>query len=98
MHARIARFEGDPSSIDEMIDGIRKDVESGARPPGLEDATGIMVMVDRSTGQSLGITFFADEAGLKRGDAALNAMSPDGEGRRTSVEIYEVPISMLDQA
>jgi len=98
MHARVATFEGDPSTIDPMLDGIRKDVESGNRPAGLEEATGVMIMVDRSTGKTMGITFFADEAGLKRGDAALNEMSPDGDSRRTSVEYYEVPISMLNES
>ena len=40
MHARIARFEGDPGSIDEMIDGIRKDVESGALAAGARGRDG----------------------------------------------------------
>ena len=96
MHARVASFEGDPSSIDQMVDQIRKDAESGQRPPGLEDAKGLIVMVDRQTGKSVGITFFEDEEALKRGDEALNQMSPDGPSRRTSVEFYEVPIKVLD--
>jgi hypothetical protein len=96
MHARIATFEGDPAGIDQMLDGIRDDVENDRRPPGLEDATGVMILVDRSSGKSLGITFFADEEGLKKGDEALNKMSPDGPSQRSSVEFYEVPISRMD--
>jgi hypothetical protein len=95
MHARVATFEGDPAAIDQMLDGIREDVENDSRPPGLEDATGVMILVDRSSGKTMGITFFADEEALKRGDEALNRMSPDGPSRRTSVEFYEVPISRM---
>jgi hypothetical protein len=96
MHARVATFEGDPSGIDQMLEQIRTDVESGQRPPGLEDAKGLMVMVDRQSGKSVGITFFADEEALKRGDEALNQMSPDGPSSRTSVEFYEVPIKVFE--
>jgi hypothetical protein len=96
VHARVASFEGDPSSIDQMVDQIKKDAESGKRPPGLEDAKGLIVMVDRQTGKSVGITFFEDEEALKRGDEALNQMSPDGPSSRTSVEFYEVPIRVMD--
>ena len=97
MHARIATFEGDPSSLDQMIEGVRKDVESDNRPPGLEDAKGVMILVDRKSGKAMGITFFEDEAGMKRGDEALNKMSPDEQTmQRSSVEFYEVPIQRMD--
>ena len=52
MHARVASFnlgEG----VDQTVDQIRSDVESGNRPPGLEDAKGMMMLIDRSTGKSL---------------------------------------------
>jgi hypothetical protein len=97
MHARIATFEGDPSSLDQMIEGVRKDVESDNRPPGLEDAKGVMILVDRKSGKTMGITFFDDEEGMKRGDEALNKMSPDAQAmQRSSVEFYEVPIQRMD--
>lgn len=97
MHARVAMFEGDPASLDQMVEEIRKDVESGNTPPGLEDAKGVMIFVDRKSGKTMGITFFDDEEGLKRGDEALNNMSPgDGSTRRSSVEFYEVPIQRMN--
>ena len=97
MHARVATFEGDPASLDQMVEEIRKDVESGNTPPGLEDAKGVMIFVDRNSGKTMGITFFDDEEGLKRGDEALNNMSPgDGSTRRSSVEFYEVPIQRMN--
>jgi hypothetical protein len=92
MHARVASFEGDPGTLDQMIEGMRKDIESGDIPPGLEGAKEVMVFVDKESGRTVGITLFDDEEGLKRGHEALNKMSPDGPMRRTSVDLYEVPI------
>jgi len=99
MHARVAEFEiSDPSQIDQMIEGIRKDVESGSPPPGLEDAKGMMILVDRDSRKTIGITFFDSEEALKRGDEVLNKMSPDpgSSMRRSSVEFYEVPIQRMN--
>ena len=91
MFARIARFEGvAPEGVDAMVKQIQEEAADGP-PPGLEDATGVWMLVDREHGTSLGIVLFADEEGLRRGDQALNEMSPgDGGGRRSTVEIYEV--------
>ncbi len=75
MYARVASFNlGD--GADQMVDQVRGDVESGNRPPGLEDAKGMMMLVDRSSGNAMGITLFDSEDAMKRGDEALNAMSP----------------------
>ncbi|MDQ2966702.1 MAG: hypothetical protein M3R37_00060 [Actinomycetota bacterium] len=94
MHARVASFnlgEG----VDQTIDQVRSDVESGNRPPGLEDAKGMMMLVDRSSGKSLGITLFDSEDAMKKGDEVLNAMSPSGGGSRSGVEFYEVAVQMM---
>jgi hypothetical protein len=95
MHARVATFElGDAPSVDEMINAMRRDMESGDTPPGLEDAKGVTVLIDRDKGKMLGVVFFDSEEALKRGDEALNKMSPPDEGgsRRSAVDFYEVPI------
>ena len=44
--ARIATFEGEVrgADYDEQIDEIRSGVESGNRPPGLEDAKGVLIL------------------------------------------------------
>jgi len=95
MHVRVATFDSDPAGIDQMVDGIRKEIESGNVPPGLEDAKGVMSFVDREHGKTLGIMLFDSEDALKRGDEALNNMSPDGPNTRSAVEFYEVPIQTL---
>jgi hypothetical protein len=94
MYARVATFEGS-GDVDAAIEMVRNDVASDNRPPGLEDAKGFMMLVNRETGKNLGIVMFETEDALKRGDAALNAMTPTGEGSRTSVEMYEIPVSVF---
>ena len=94
MYVRVATFE-QSGDIDQAVEQVKGDVESNNRPPGLEDAKGMMMLVDRTSGKSMGIVMFETEEALKRGDEALNAMSPDGGGSRTSVEFYEMPVSMF---
>ena len=79
MYARIARFEGgDISQIDAVIDGARQMIDStfDSPPEGLEGAKAVWMLVDRENAKGLGITLFENEEDLRRGDEALNAMSP----------------------
>jgi hypothetical protein len=94
MYARIATFESDPSKIDDAIELVRGEVESGDTPEGLEGAK-MMMLVNRETGTGLGITLFESEEAMRRGDQALNAMNPGATERRTSVEFYEVPVQTV---
>ena len=94
MHARIATFESDPAKVDDAISMVRAEVESGETPPGLEGAK-MLMLVDRQSGRSIGITLFDSEDAMRRGDEALNAMSPGDTERRTSVEFYEVPVQTV---
>jgi hypothetical protein len=94
MYARVATFESDPSSVDEAIALVRSEVESDQVPAGLEGAK-MMMLIDRETGKGLGVTIFDSEDAMRRGDEALNAMSPGATERRTSVEFYEVPVHTL---
>jgi len=94
MHARVATFESDPASIDDAINLVRGEVESGDTPEGLEGAK-MMMFVNRETGKGLGVTLFESEDAMRRGDEALNAMNPGASERRTSVEFYEVPVQTV---
>jgi hypothetical protein len=94
MYVRVATFNMS-EGLDEAIAQVKDDVEKDNRPPGLEDAKGMMMLVDRESGKSIGITMFETEEALKRGDEALNAMSPTGGGSRSSVEFYEMPVSVF---
>ena len=95
MFVRIARFEGgDPARVDEAVARVRSMMDEGDTPPGLEGARRSMMLVDRRTGVGLGVTFFDDEDAMRRGDQALNEMTPPAgmTGTRSSVEMYEVAI------
>jgi hypothetical protein len=94
MYARIATFESDPARIDDAIELVRSEVESGNTPEGLEGAK-MMMLVNRETGKGLGVTIFESEDAMRRGDEALNAMNPGATERRTSVEFYEVPVETV---
>jgi heme-degrading monooxygenase HmoA len=96
MYARIATFESDPSKIDDAIEMVRGEVESGDTPEGLEGAK-MMMLVNRETGKGLGVTIFESEEAMRRGDDALNAMNPGATERRTSVEFYEVPVQTVTE-
>jgi len=91
MYARVATFESDPSTIDDAISMVRSEVESDQTPDGLEGAK-MLMLINRETGKGLGVTLFESEDAMRRGDEALNAMSPGASERRTSVEFYEVPV------
>ena len=75
MYARIATFESDPAKVDDAISMVRAEVESGDTPAGLEGAK-MLMLVNRETGQGLGVTLFESEEAMRRGDEALNAMNP----------------------
>jgi hypothetical protein len=94
MYARVAAFEGDPANVDSAIDQVRAEVESSEIPPGLEGAK-MLMLVNRESGKVFGITLFESEDAMRRGDEALNAMSPGASSRRTSVEFYEVPVQTV---
>jgi hypothetical protein len=94
VYARVATFQGDPARADEAIAAVRSEVESGEPPPGLENAK-MMMLINRETGKGIGVTLYETEDDMRRGDEALNAMSPDGGGQRTSVEFYEVPLETI---
>jgi hypothetical protein len=96
MYARIATFESSPDKVDDAIELVRSEVESGETPEGLEGAK-MMMLVNRETGKGLGITIFDSEDAMRRGDEALNAMNPGATERRTSVEFYEVPVQTVHE-
>jgi hypothetical protein len=94
VYARVATFESDPANVDGAIDLVRSSVESGETPAGLEGAK-MLMLINRETGKGLGVTLFESEDAMRRGDEALNAMSPGATERRTSVEFFEVPVQTV---
>lgn len=94
MYARVATFDSDPARVDDAIEMVRAEVDSGETPAGLEGAK-MLMLVNRETGKGVGITLFDTEEAMRRGDEALNAMNPGGSERRVSVEFFEVPVETV---
>ena len=90
MYARVATFESDPAKVDDAVAMVRDEV-AGDTPPGLEGAK-MLMLVNRESGKGVGVTLFETEEAMRRGDEALDAMSPGATERRVSVEFFEVPV------
>jgi hypothetical protein len=94
MHARVATFEiADASKLDDELNEMRRQGEEEGPPAGVP-AKEFLMLVDKPGGKLIGITLFETEEDLRQGNETLNAMSPGGGamGRRTSLEIFDVPI------
>ena len=89
-----ARKRGAGTRVRDAVTMVRAEVESGETPEGLEGAK-MLMLVNRETGKGLGVTLFDSEEAMRRGDAALNAMNPGANERRTSVDFYEVPVQTV---
>jgi hypothetical protein len=94
MYARVATFQSDPAHVDDAIELVRAEVESGNTPAGLEGAK-MLMLIDRASGKGIGVSLFDSEEAMRRGDEALNAMNPGTSERRTSVEFFEVPVQNI---
>jgi hypothetical protein len=95
MHARVATFEGaDVETQKAVIENIRAQSDSG--PPEGVPATEFLFLSD-GAGKAYAIMLFENEADCQKGHETLSAMEPPipgGMGRRTSVELLEVPLYM----
>jgi hypothetical protein len=93
MHARVATFEGaDAETQKAVIDNIRAQADSG--PPEGVPAVEFLMLSD-GAGKTYAIMLFENEADCHKGHETLNSMEPPvpgGMGRRTSVELLEVPL------
>jgi hypothetical protein len=96
MHARIARFEGaDEATLEETASRIRQQGEEAGGPPEGVPATGFLLLTDKENGVAMAISLFDNEEDMQKGHETLSAMTPPagGMGQRTSVEMYEVPVT-----
>jgi len=91
--ARIATFQSDPGRLDDTIEMVRREV-AGDTPDGLKGAK-MLMLINRESGRSMGITLFDSEEAMRRGDQALNQMDPGSTEQRTDVQFYEVPVETI---
>lgn len=105
MYVRAARFEDvDPARVEEDYKRFREMVRAGERPEFMPEdvyellranVRRMMSFVDRESGSTLDLTFTDDADSAQRVHEALDNLSPpEGSGRRSSVQTYEL---MLDE-
>ena len=102
MHARVAQFESDADSLDQMVTGVRESLDRGREAmstgqtseemAGLEGVRRVMMLIDRDSGKNVSVMLCDTEDDLRAAHEALNKMSPEGGVQRTSVGLYEVAI------
>jgi hypothetical protein len=95
MFARIVQFEGgEAESIRSSAAEIAGRAPTG--PPEGVPAVGFTLLTDPEGGRTVAISLFATEEDMQQGHAALDAMSPpgDGLGNRVSVGFYEVAVDL----
>jgi hypothetical protein len=101
MYVRAALFEGiDTARIDRDIEEFRRMVRLDEVPEGMSEETfstlrsgvkRVMSLVDREQGASLDLVFTDNAEDARRVHEALDSMTPpEGAGKRTSVQTYEL--------
>ena len=87
-YARVVTFEADDAALEALL----SEINASDRPPDDIPAKRITVLADRSAGKVLVAVRFGSEEDLRKGAAALEAMSPPDVGsmRRVAVDAYEV--------
>jgi hypothetical protein len=90
MLARVTTFEGGTADgIRAAVEQMRSDIPQGP-PPGIK-SNGLTMLVDPDGGRAMFIGLFASEEDLRASESALEEMSPpEGMGKRSSVDIYQV--------
>jgi hypothetical protein len=90
MLARVTTFEGGTADgIRAAVDEMQSRIPEGP-PPGVK-SSGLTMLVDPDHGRVTMIGLFANDEDLQASEAALAEMSPpDGMGKRSSVDVFEV--------
>jgi hypothetical protein len=90
MLARVSTFEGGTAdAVRAAVEQLRSDLPKG--PPEGVKSNGLTVLIDPDGGRMMFIGLFASEEDLRASEAALEEMSPpEGSGKRSSVDVYEV--------
>jgi hypothetical protein len=94
MLARVTTFEGGtPDGMRAAVQELQSRAAQGP-PPGVK-SDGLTMLFDADRGRALFVGMFENEDDLRESEAALEAMSPpEGAGKRSSVEIYEVGVDV----
>ena len=93
VQARLSHYSVDPSRVDEAIRGFE---EAAANLRGIPGSTGGYLLVDRTEGRLISVTFWENEAALSGSEVrAANLRRQavaDAEGTVEAVHCYDVPV------
>jgi hypothetical protein len=93
MHARVTKLSGPVENIDAGIENFRTAVLPFVR----DEGEGAILLVDRSSGEALAITLWADEESMRASDERGNALRAStaeqmGADETPTVARYEVAV------
>jgi hypothetical protein len=89
--ARVVAFDG---VTKDRVEEMQREMDEGDRPEDVP-VTEVVVLHDPEAEKALVVLFFDSEEDYAKGEAALNAMSPEQTpGRRSSVAKYDVAMRM----
>jgi heme-degrading monooxygenase HmoA len=93
MHARMTRFKGDPSNVDEATQGYREALAQFAE---MDGNRGAALFVDRDSGDVIGMTLWEDAESMVAGrDRAAQLRENAAEQQHAdiaSVDEFEVAV------
>ena len=97
MHARTGRISFSPDKADELVAHVRDTIV-----PKYENSDGFKgftLLLDRSSGEGIGISFWETEEGMRAsdelGDQAREGAAAAGSGRDQGAERFEVAIDTM---
>ena len=92
MYARINTFHGTPESVEQALKNVRERVIPSVQK--IAGNAGIISLVDRATGTSIGITLWESEEALRQSEQAASSIrqqsADDNDSQLVSVERFEV--------
>jgi heme-degrading monooxygenase HmoA len=97
MHARTGRVSFSPDKADEMVRYAQETIVP--RYENSEGFKGFTLLVDRSSGEGIGISFWESEEAMKAtdslGDQARQGAAEAGSGRDQGMERFEVALDTM---
>lgn len=98
MFARVNTFQGSPENAERGLQVARETVIPAVRS--IPGNVGVINLVDRATGKSIGITLWESEAALRESEQAATGVrgraAGDSDSQIVSVERYEVADLVLE--
>jgi hypothetical protein len=94
--ARVSTIQGPPEAVDEGIKTVREQVLPAAK--GMQGFKGMLALIDRATGKSVGVTLWASEDDMRASEEAAGRLrsssAQTGNAQIVSVERYEVALDV----